>query len=158
LPPTDDPLEYNKAIVRRMLEAFNTGNTEIVRELFHPELQDHSRALGLEAEVRRAPVMNRVQTEIMREKEAFPDRQFKEVYMVAEGDMVVLHWSLTGTHQGQAFGRAATGRRIQTTGTEFVRIKDGMIVEHDDDPFHVFDILWQLGMLDSEMLSSGEFQ
>lgn len=153
-----DTPEYNKAVVRRMLEAFNTGDTKVVRELLHPDIKDRSLALGLEPEIRRAPVVKRVQTEIMREKEAFPDKRFKEVLLVAEGDRVVLRWQMTGTNKGPAFGRKATGRKVRTSGTEFVRIKDGKIIEHDDDPFHVLDLLWQLGWLDREMLSEPEFK
>ncbi|HEX6903896.1 MAG TPA: ester cyclase [Thermoanaerobaculia bacterium] len=149
-------LEANKAVVRRMLDAFNTGNSDVVRELLHPDIKDRSLALGLEQELRRGPVMKRVQTEIMREKEAFPDKKFKEVLMVAEGDMVVLRWSMTGTHKGPAFGKKATGKKVITAGTEFVRIKDGKIIEHDDDPFHVLDLLWQLDLLDREILEGDE--
>jgi len=155
-----DVLEQNKALVRRMLEAFNTGNSKIVREVLHPQIKDHSRALGLEPTIRNSPVIQRVQTEIMREQEAFPDRKFTEVMMVAEGDRVVLRWELTGTHKGRAFGREATGRTVKTFGTEFVRIQDGKIIEHDDDPFHVLDLLWQLGFLSggASVLDQPEFR
>ena len=149
--------EDNKAIVRKMLDAFNTANTGVVRELFHPQMIDHSRALGLEPALRNEPAVRRVQTEIMREQEVFPDRQFKELILLAEGDQVVLRWEMTGTHKGAAFGRPATGRRIKTRGTEFVRIKDGKIIEHDDDPFHILDILWQLDLLTPEILRQPEF-
>ena len=141
-----------------MLEAFNTGNTDVVRELFHPDLKDRSRALGLEAGDPNVPIVKRVQTEIMREKETFPDRQFKELLMVAEGDMVVLRWQMTGTQKGTFVGRPPTGKEVKTTGVEFVRIKDGKIFEHDDEPFHIlFDLLWQLDTLTPEVLRQPEF-
>jgi predicted ester cyclase len=153
----DYDLEKNKAIVRRMLDAFNTGKTDVVHELFHPNLKDRSRALGLEPAIRNAPIVKRVQTEIMREKETFPDRHFKEILMVAEGDMVVLRWEMTGTHKGKFVGKPPTGKPVKTTGVEFVRIKDGKIFEHDDEPFHILDLLWQLDMLTPEVLKQQEF-
>lgn len=154
----DDTLEQNKAIVRQMLEAFNTGNTEIVQKLLHPDLLDRSRALGLEPGIRDAPVVRRVQTEVMREGEAFPDRRFEEVYIMAEGDRVMLRWAMTGTNTGTFLGREPTGRAVRTAGTEFVRIRDGQIVEHDDDPLHILDLLWQMGFLDcAPVLREPEF-
>jgi predicted ester cyclase len=154
----DPVLEANKAVVRRMLEAFNTGDSKVVYELFDPGLVDHSRALGLEPELRRGSVLQRVQTEIMREGQAFPDRRFEEVYLMAEGEWVMLRWRLTGTSKGPFLGREPTGQTVRTYGTEFVRIRNGKIVEHDDDPLHILDLLWQMGFLDcAEILREPEF-
>lgn len=155
----DEQLEKNKAIVRKMLRAFNGEEDKgTVKELFDPKLKDHSQPIGLEPELQRADVVTRVQAEIMREKEVFPDRKFKEIYMVAEGDMVVLRWEMTGTHEGDVLGRRGTGKKVKTAGTEFVRIKDGKIVEHDDDPGHVLHLLMQMDMLDQEILQQPELR
>jgi steroid delta-isomerase-like uncharacterized protein len=153
-----DTLEQNKAIVRRMLKAFNTGDTKAVSELLHPDIKDKSRAIGLEPEVRKQHPAKRVQTEIMREEEAFPDRKFKEESIVAEGDTVILKWSMTGTHKGDFAGKKATGKKVKISGTEIVTIKDGKIIEHDDDPTHMFDLLRQLDLLTPEVLNSREFK
>lgn len=148
----DAKLEQNKAVVRRMMEAFNTGNTAVVAELIHPEVQDKSRKLGMEAEMRRADPVRRVRTEILRQEDVFPDRKFKEEVLIAEGDTVILHWSMTGTNHGSILGRRPTGKKIETHGTEIVRIKDGKIVEHRDDGAHIFDILFQLDLLDDDVV------
>jgi predicted ester cyclase len=148
----DEKLEKNKAIVRRMLDAFNKGQPEVVRELIHPQIRDKSSKLGLDPVTRREPTARRVQTEIRLEKDAFPDQQFKEEFCIAEGDMVVLRWSMTGTHRGKILGRPGTGKKVRTFGTEFVRIQDGKIIEHDDDASHVLDILAQLEILTPELL------
>lgn len=65
---------------------------------------------------------------------------------------------VTRSHEGEVLGRKGTGKEIKTAGTEYVRIKDGKIVEHDDDPGHVFHLLWQMDMLDPEMLKRPEFE
>jgi predicted ester cyclase len=153
-----DDTTKNKAIVRRMLKAFNDGDTEVVGELLHPDIQDQSPMLGLEPELRRAPAVKRVKTEIMREKEAFPDRKFKEEMLIAEGDTVTLRWSMTGTHRGTLLGKKGTGKKVKTFGTEFIRIKDGKIIEHNDDAGHVLDVLRQLDMLDAEVLKKEELK
>jgi predicted ester cyclase len=153
----EDVIEQNKTIMRRMLEAFNTGDTKVIPELLHPDLRDHSRGVGLEPEVRRAHPMRKVEIQITRDKEVFPDRHFKEELLVAEGDRVILHWSMTGTNTGPILGRPPTGKKVNWTGTEFVRIKDGKIIEHDDDHSHVYDLLFQLGLLTPDILGKAEF-
>ena len=50
--------------------------------------------------------------------------------MVAEGDQVAAHSLLTGTHSGDdLFGVPASGKSITWSHSEFVRIRDGKIVE-----------------------------
>ncbi len=148
-----DTIENNKAIVRRMLEAFNTGNIKIVQEVFDQNIKDRGSPVGFERELQEAHPIKRVQTEILREEDAFPDRKFKEESLIAEGDTVVLRWSMTGTNRGKILGRRPTGKKVRTSGTEIVRIKNGKIIEHQgDDAPHVLDVLMQLGMLDKKLL------
>jgi predicted ester cyclase len=150
--PDGDVLEQNKAIVRRMLDAFNSGDASIVAELLHPDIRDRGRP-GIAADLEAEPVPRRVQTEVLRHQDVFPDVEFKEEWIVAEGDVVVLHWSMTGTQQGQLFGRDPTGRTVKSHGTEFVRIRDGKMIEHHDDGTHMLDVLRQLDMLDQDTVS-----
>lgn len=153
--PENDTLEENKAIMRRMLEAFNTGNTAIVAQLFDRNINDRGNRVGFEKSLQKVHPIKRVQTEIMREEDAFPDRKFKEEVLMAEGDLVMLHWSMTGTHRGQILGRAPSGKKVKTTGTEIIRVKNGKIVEHmGDDTGHVLDLLMQLDMLDQNLVQS----
>src|SRR4051812_35144641 len=96
----EDVTEQNKAIMRRMLQAFNTGDTKIIKKLLHPQLNDRSVGMGLERAVRQSDAMRKVEIQITRDKQVFPDRKFKEELLVAEGDRVILHWSMTGTNTG----------------------------------------------------------
>lgn len=154
---SEDLIEQNKAIMRRMLKAFNTADTKVIPELLHPQLKSRSLGLGLERAVRQSDTIRKVEVQMMRDKEVFPDRHFKEELLVAEGDRVVLHWSMTGTNTGPILGLPPTGRSVSWSGTEFVRIKDGKIIEHDDDHSHVWDLLWQLGLLTPEVVGRPEF-
>jgi len=147
-----DRLEKNKAIVRRMLEAFNTGDTEVVAELVAPNIADVAALHGYEEHERTMPVPERVQTEVALSYGSFPDKKFKVESIIAEGDTVLLRWSFTGTHTGTLFGRKATGKKVKVKGYDMVRIQDGKIVGHDDDGVHVLLLLQQLGWLDTEML------
>ena len=68
---------------------------------------------------------------------AFPDLNFwGTADLIAEGDYVVGQWEGGGTHTGRAFGDflmgslpAATGRKMQFTGTTVLKVVDGKIVE-----------------------------
>ena len=64
--------------------------------------------------------------------------------VVAEGDRGFDHWTLHGTHIGTVFGIPATGRRIEFSGMDTVRVgADGRIT----DIWHVEDTLSLMGQL-----------
>jgi steroid delta-isomerase-like uncharacterized protein len=60
---------------------------------------------------------------------AFPDLNFTLEDMVAEGDKVVAHWTLRGTHQGASLGMPPTGKHITLPGISILRLDDGKAVE-----------------------------
>jgi steroid delta-isomerase-like uncharacterized protein len=62
--------------------------------------------------------------------EAFPDLQTKVNFMVAEGDMVVVHYTSTGTHMGAIYGKDASNKKIEIRGVDVIRYKDGKGIEH----------------------------
>jgi predicted ester cyclase len=140
-------LEQNKAIVRRMLEAFNTGNTQVVTQLLDPTIQDLTRSQIQHPDLVNKPVIQKVQQEILLDRQVFSDAQFKEESCIAEGDHVVLRWSMTGTHTGKLLGRDPTGKKVRMSGAEFVRIRNGKIIEHHGQTDHAVQILQQLDML-----------
>jgi len=68
---------------------------------------------------------------------AFPDLNFwGTADLIAEGDYVVGQWEGGGTHTGAAFSDflagglpAATGRKLQFTGTTVLKVVNGKIVQ-----------------------------
>jgi steroid delta-isomerase-like uncharacterized protein len=60
---------------------------------------------------------------------AFPDLHFTIEDMVAEGDEVVVRWSLRGTRLGNYQGRPPTGKPVSVTGISPFRLADGKIQE-----------------------------
>ena len=60
--------------------------------------------------------------------------------MVSDADMVVGRFRLSGTHLGEFFGIAPTGRRVEITGIDMLRLRDGKIVEfwYNEDTLGLF--------------------
>jgi steroid delta-isomerase-like uncharacterized protein len=78
--------------------------------------------------------------------EAFPDLRTAEADSVKEGDKVAFRWLLSGTHEGEFMGVAATGRRVEVMGMDIVRVADGEIVEHWGE-FDAMGLLRQIGVI-----------
>lgn len=60
---------------------------------------------------------------------AFPDWQTTVEDLIAEDDKVVVRMTQRGTHQGEIFGRSATGKQVTVAGIAIFRLKDGQIAE-----------------------------
>ena len=128
-------VEDNKVRVRRLYEeVFNKQNVAAIDDYFAPNVIDHS--LPPEA----PGGIEGVRLTIAMYLAAFPDLNFTLEDMVAEGDRVVAHWTLRGTHQGASLGMPPTGKHITMPGISILRFDDGKAVE----TWVIFD---QMGML-----------
>ena len=103
--------EENKAMVQRLMEAINTGDMDIVDELFTPEL---------------ASLTKRSFTAF---RSAFPDWHMEIAELVAEGNTVVGRFRCSGTNQGDFKGVPPTGKRMEVDEVYFLRVEGGKFVE-----------------------------
>jgi predicted ester cyclase len=55
---------------------------------------------------------------------------FKIEGQIAEEDMVVTPWTLTGTHEGEFMGVAATGKEFSIPGVSVTRLAGGKLIEN----------------------------
>lgn len=60
---------------------------------------------------------------------AFPDYHEEVHRLVAEGDLVNAHVTVSGTHRGEFMGVPATGRRVSMPLMETFRLVDGRVAE-----------------------------
>ena len=68
-------------------------------------------------------------------KRAFPDMQFRVDLLLEVDDLVVSHWTLTGTHTGAAYYDVPpSGKPVVINGTAILRLRDGRVVEHWGGP------------------------
>jgi predicted ester cyclase len=104
--------EENKDMVRRMVEAINSGEDDAaVDELFAPRAARRVKRLFAEF------------------RSAFPDWQEETVELVAEGDTVAGRFKCSGTHRGEFLGEAPTGKRMEVEEVFFLRAEDGKFVD-----------------------------
>ena len=130
------PAEENKAAVNRLQEAVNKGDWSVLPELFAPEYVFHApqEARGPEG----------ITQSFMALKAAFPDYQEKIERMFAEGDMVAVFYTLTGTFQGEFAGVKPTGKKFSLPIAVLARFENGKQVE----AWSYFDQLAWLRQLD----------
>ena len=104
--------EANKAIVRRYMEMWNTGNVALADELLAPTYVDHTHpeVTGPES----------VKQAVSKFRATFPDFRISLGDIVSEGDLVALRAILRRTQQG---------KEVVSRVMWFVRIADGMMVE-----------------------------
>ncbi|HLP49349.1 MAG TPA: ester cyclase [Chitinophagales bacterium] len=62
--------------------------------------------------------------------EAIPDMHTKVNFIMAEGDLVTVQITTTGTNTGPIYGRPATNRKFEINGADIIRFKNGKAVEH----------------------------
>jgi steroid delta-isomerase-like uncharacterized protein len=113
-------IEDNKAIVRRYrLDMANAGNLDVADAIFPATFLFNGHAMTPE---QFKPMIQMWRT-------AFPDLEYTLENLIAEGEYVVERWSCRGTHRGELFGIAPTGKQISSTGIIIHRIHAGKIVE-----------------------------
>jgi len=118
-------LDRNKELVRRMdKEVWNKGNLEILDELYSPNFVWHflptgSATVGLES----------LREEVRNHRKAFPDWTEEIKHIIAEGDLVVIHFVSKGTNEGSFMGNPPTGKLVQINEMSIFRIEDGKIAE-----------------------------
>ncbi len=117
--------DQNKAIVERFWKVWEEGNIDLVDELLAADHVNHNPATpdqpaGAEG-VREVVTMFR---------SAMPDLKVVIEDMIAEGDKVVVRYTLEGTHEGELFGVPPTGRRLSIKSMAVERVSEGKLREH----------------------------
>jgi predicted ester cyclase len=112
-----------KQLSRRLLEeAFGKGNLEVFDEVCDRGCRSHDPVTG-DADLQKAKEVCRGY------KTAFPDLACTILGSYADGDTVVTHWRMNGTHQKPLMGVEATGKRCTVEGVAIDRFRGGKIVE-----------------------------
>ena len=137
------PTAPDLAVLQRMFdEGFATGDTTVVDELCSPDLVEHQ--FGLAGRGRAA--LDHVREAMTQVHASVPDIAFTIEDAVQSGDTLWARVTGRGTATGPFFG-PPSGRPVEITVIDVVRIADGRIVEHWGVPDR-FAMLAQTGVLD----------
>jgi steroid delta-isomerase-like uncharacterized protein len=131
--------ERNKAVARAVFEdILGRGKVDEYESLYGPGYISHGSRGDVGRDQDRASVENW--------RQAFPDLRITVEQVIAEGDLVAVHFIGEGTNTGSARGLTATGKSVRVPGMTIFRIVDGKIVE-EWPMFNELDFLRQLGLL-----------
>ena len=109
-----------RSIIDAYVDAHRSGDESRLAEIIAPEF--HYRdgpAVGVEAVAAGVRALHAGFSEIACSIEQ----------CVCEGGWGAFRFVLSGTHSGVFAGRAPTGRRITWSGADFVRVRDGKLVQ-----------------------------
>jgi hypothetical protein len=123
---------------RRLLEeAYGKGNLAVFDEVCAPGYRGHDPLLGDVdvAAARGSCAMYRA---------AFPDLTPTFLGSFVDGDNVITHWRMTGTHRGALMGIEPTGKRCTAEGISIGKFKGGKIAE-EWTQWDALGLLRQLG-------------
>jgi predicted ester cyclase len=113
--------DENRALMTSQLAIWNDGDYDLADELFHPQ------AVTPDApQLPRGPEGCKQVARIFRE--AFPDFNMTVEDTVAEGNLVVCRFRQTGTHRGELFDIAPTGRSVDFGEMAVCQFAGGQIV------------------------------
>ena len=132
--------EENKAVVRRLFEAYNQHNLAGVEELCAPDYVWHGPAGFGDMDL---AAMKQVMPAYFT---AFPDLHWTVDDLIAEGDKVVSRYTCRATHQGELMGIPATGKVVTWTCILISRFAGGKCVE-DWEEADMLGLFQQLGAI-----------
>src|SRR5215207_9383222 len=131
--------EENKATFRRYIEeVWNRTNLEVVDEIFDRYLSHQPDGQILE----RGP--QDVKRFVSEFRSAFPDFHISINDQIAEGDKVMVHATIRGTHEGEFRGMSPTGKHIEERGFSVFRFsEEGKVVESWDSYYSQLGLMRQ---------------
>lgn len=141
-------VDIKQASRRQFEEVWGKGNYEVMDEIFDPSYRGHDPLAG-DLDLRSAREMCRTY------REAFPDLSVGFVGLFVSGDTCIVHWRMTGTHQGRLMSLEPTGKRCTVEGMSVLKFRGGKCVE-DWTQWDALGLFRQLGVAPSAVQSMGE--
>jgi steroid delta-isomerase-like uncharacterized protein len=126
---SQDNIETSRRLIE---EAFNSGNLDVLDEVYADGFVDHDPLLG-DRDV------EGVRGSIATYRDAFPDLTITIEDVIAAGDKVVVRWSAEGTFENEFMGHEPTGEKGDPV--------NGIGIDHFDDDGKIVEAWSQWDML-----------
>jgi len=135
---TASQMEKNKSVARTFFEdVLNQGKLDQYADSHSADFVGH----GTDRDFTLAEDLGMAREE----RAALPDMKMVVNHMVAEGDLVAVHWTAWGTNTQPGMGLPATGKQIKVSGMTIFRFKDGKISE-EWSAWNMLTVLKQAGL------------
>jgi steroid delta-isomerase-like uncharacterized protein len=122
--------ESGAALLRRWFEVvWNQRREDLMEEFAAPDVVVHGSS-GPKDILRGLDAFREMYRKLC---SAFPDIHFTVEEAIGEGEVAAVRWTARMTHSGDDLGFPATQKRLEITGTTFVRFKDDKAVEGWDN-------------------------
>lgn len=141
MPTHDTQSAGNKQLAQKFMdECWNKGNLKAISEFLTTNCRYHDPVFP-----HLASGADNIRSHIENCRRGFPDMRFTIDDTIAEGNEVVHHWTVTGTHRGQFLGLAPTNRQATVSGSSIFRIQNSKIAEQWSD-WNLMSLMEQLGI------------
>lgn len=118
-------IEQNKELCRRLYAAVSSGDFDIFDQVVAPNFVEHE-ALDPRLPAGREGVKAFFETI----RQAMPDMVMTPEDIIAEGDRMAVRVVMTGTQTGEFMGIPPSGKRVEISVIDLVRIENNQVVEH----------------------------
>ena len=128
------------AIAAEMVEKVNTRDIEGFREMLHPDYT-YQGAGG--------PVQQGVEVGVGVVEtftKAFPDLKLTITSQYTEGDVSIVEFTATGTHEAELEGIPATGKSVTVKVADVVTVRDGKVLG-EREYYDQLGMMQQLGVI-----------
>lgn len=139
-----------KEILKKIYEIFSKGNVEDFDRYVKKDAIEHSPDPLIQSNKKGVEYVKEI---CLAYRNAFPDMKMETLRIVEEGDKLVAHIKLSGTHKGKIGNLPVTNKRFEAEGFDMVKFEGDKISEH----WGVFDnlaIMNQLGLIQEPALSA----
>lgn len=134
-------VEQTRAIARRWMEdVWQKASPSAMDELLAPDFTFNYAAPGMN------PDRKGYKETVNDVHAGFPDLQWTTEDMVVEGDKAAVHWKGQGTHKGQFWGIAPTGKQVTMAGISIIRVAGDKVVE-DIAYMNTMEMMQELGAI-----------
>lgn len=129
----------NLSIIRKFVEVgFGKADLSVIDQLMSDHCIEHQFGMSGQKEGLKKSILSLAR--------AFSHLNYQLIRHSIDGDIVWVHYKVSGTHTGFFMGHEPSGKKFNTDLVDIVKVEEGQITEHWGIPDR-FALLSQLGFI-----------